>query len=66
VKKLICIEDLARLLGRSPETIRKDIKRNPAGVPPRLCIPGNRLLRWRPADVDGWLAAHVQRDGGQS
>lgn len=61
MKPLLNIEALARLLGRSPETIRKDIKRNPAGVPPHLCIPGNRLLRWRPADVEDWLAAHVQR-----
>jgi predicted DNA-binding transcriptional regulator AlpA len=63
VKPLLNLEELARLLGRSPETIRKDIQRNPAGVPPHLRIPGNRLLRWRPADVEGWLAAHVQRAG---
>ncbi len=66
MKKLLVIQELAHLLGRSPDTIRKDLKRNPAGVPPRLCIPGTRLLRWRPTDVDGWLAAHVQRDRGQS
>jgi predicted DNA-binding transcriptional regulator AlpA len=33
-------------------------------VPPRLNIPGTRLLRWRRADVDAWLAEHVV-GGGQ-
>jgi predicted DNA-binding transcriptional regulator AlpA len=57
---LIDIQELAALLQRSPETIRKDLRRNPAAVPPRVILPGARLLRWRPADVDGWLFAHVQ------
>ncbi len=60
--KLLCIEDVAQLLGRSPETIRKDIKRNPRGVPPLVRIPGCRLLRWRAEDVAGWVAAHVERE----
>ena len=46
--------------GRSPETIRKDLRRNPAAVPPRLRIEGTRLLRWRAADVDAWLAQRVE------
>ena len=57
---LININELAALLQRSPETIRKDLARNPAAVPPRLVISGTRLLRWRAADVDAWLFAHVQ------
>ncbi|QKL60725.1 helix-turn-helix domain-containing protein [Ralstonia solanacearum] len=56
---LLDINDLAELLGRSPETIKKDIKRNPLAVPPRLHIPGTRLLRWRQQDVDAWLAQFV-------
>lgn len=59
---LIDINALATLLQRSPETIRKDLARNPAAVPPRVLLPGTRLLRWRVADVDGWLRAHVQGD----
>ena len=47
-KPVLELGDLATLLGRSPETIRKDIHRNPAAVPPRLVIAGTRLLRWRP------------------
>jgi len=57
---LIDIHALAAMLQRSPETIRKDLTRNPAGVPPRVLIPGTRLLRWRTADVDAWLRLHVQ------
>lgn len=59
-KPVLDLGDLAALLGRSPETIRKDLRRNPAAVPPRLCIQGTRLLRWRSADVDAWLTQRVE------
>ena len=36
---LLDLADLADLLGRSPETIKKDIRRNRLAVPPRLHIP---------------------------
>ena len=49
---ILDLADLADLLGRSPETIKKDIRRNRLAVPPRLHIPGTRLLRWRRVDVD--------------
>lgn len=57
---LLDLADLANLLGRSPETIKKDIRRNRLAVPPRLHIPGTRLLRWRRVDVDAWLASYVE------
>ncbi len=59
---LLTLEELAVILGRSPETIRKDIRRNPDAVPPRLQLPGTRLLRWRASDVDAWLAVNVQKE----
>lgn len=59
--KLLDIDELGALLGRSRETIKKDLRRNPLAVPPRLHIPGTRLLRWRECDVDAWLAEHVVR-----
>jgi predicted DNA-binding transcriptional regulator AlpA len=63
--KLLDLDALATLLRRSPETIKKDLKRNRLAVPPRLYIPGTRLLRWRQVDVDSWLASHVEnRRGG--
>ncbi|MDR5750346.1 MULTISPECIES: hypothetical protein [unclassified Caballeronia] len=58
--KLLDPYELAALLGRSPETIKKDMRRNPMAVPPRLHIPGTRLLRWRECDVEAWLAEHVR------
>ena len=58
---LLTLNELADILGRSPETIRKDIRRNPDAVPPRLKLPGTRLLRWRASDVDVWLALNVQK-----
>jgi len=63
--KLLDLDELASLLRRSPETIKKDLKRNRLAVPPRLHIPGTRLLRWRRSDIDNWLASHVEdRQGG--
>ncbi len=57
---LLDLNELGALLGRSPETIKKDMKRNRLAVPPQLHIPGTRLLRWRRIDVDNWLASHVE------
>jgi predicted DNA-binding transcriptional regulator AlpA len=56
---LLTLDDLAAILGRSPETIRRDLRRNPDAVPPRLQLPGARLLRWRAADVEAWLIRHA-------
>lgn len=64
MSKLLDIHELAEYLGRSPETIKKDLKRNPLAVPPRLHIPGTRLLRWRVEDVEQWLATLVIPQGG--
>lgn len=57
---ILDLADLAAMLGRSPQTIKKDLTRNRLAVPPRLHIPGTRLLRWRQVDVDLWLASHVE------
>ena len=56
---LIDIKKLAAMLQRSPETIRKDILRNPCAVPPMLILPGTRLLRWREDDIATWLDGHA-------
>ena len=69
MQKLLTLGELAQLLGRSPETIKKDLLRNPGAVPPRLRVPHTRLLRWRAVDVEAWLASHIARGdfgtGGQ-
>lgn len=59
-QQLMTLEDLAKLLGRSQDTIKKDMRRNPDAVPPRLVLPHTRLLRWRATDVDAWLERFVQ------
>ncbi len=61
---LLDLDDLATLLGRSPETIKKDLRRNRLAVPPRVHIPGTRLLRWRVTDVEAWLASYVEQQTG--
>lgn len=58
-RQLLTLDQVAKLLGRRPETVRKDLTRNPMAVPPRVVIPGTRLLRWRAVDVEGWLAGHI-------
>lgn len=64
--KLLDLIELSVLLGRSPETIKKDLTRNRLAVPPRLHIPGTRLLRWRQCDVEVWLAGFVESQSGSS
>ncbi len=54
--QLLTATDLARILGRSPHTIRADVHRNPGALPPRLDVPGTRLLRWRRVDVEHWIS----------
>jgi predicted DNA-binding transcriptional regulator AlpA len=58
MQNLIDLNRLAQILGRSPATIKKDLRRNPSAVPPRVIIPGTRLLRWRICDIESWLAAN--------
>jgi predicted DNA-binding transcriptional regulator AlpA len=59
-QQLLTLEDVAKQLGRRPDTIKKDMRRNPEAVPPRLILPHTRLLRWRACDVDKWLEQFVQ------
>ena len=58
--RLLELDELATILGRSPRTIRNDLRRRPQAVPPRVLLPGSRLLRWRTEDVRRWLAQHVE------
>jgi len=60
MENLLTLGDLARLLGRSAETIRKDVRRKPGAVPPFVVLPGTRQMRWRPSDVQNWLDARVE------
>jgi len=55
MEPLLDIHDLARLLRRSPHTLKKQLRQNPDAVPKPLFLPGTRLLRWRPETVQTWL-----------
>lgn len=65
MEPLLDLQQIAELLGRKPATIKKDLRRNPDAVPPRLQLPGTRLLRWRAVDVERWLDAHVAEEDRQ-
>jgi predicted DNA-binding transcriptional regulator AlpA len=49
------IDELAPLLKRDVETLRRDLSRRPESLPPRLLIPGTRRLVWLEQDVKEWL-----------
>jgi excisionase family DNA binding protein len=53
MEKLLTSEDVAELLGIGPETFG-DMRR--AGEGPPVIKLGHRTLRYRPEDVDAWLA----------
>jgi hypothetical protein len=65
METLIDVNELARVLRRSPATIKRDLRRNPAAVPPRTTLPGTRLLRWRAVDVQRWLSTHSGAAGAR-
>jgi len=52
--RLLRVEDLARLLGKSPEAVRVQRHRNPGLLPPAIKI-GNRVY-FDPRDVEAWIA----------
>jgi len=61
VTALLCVDELAELLHKSPASIRSDASRNPSALPPICRLPGNKRLLWRMEDVAAWLAACVDR-----
>ena len=52
--RLLRVEDLARLLGKSPEAVRVQRHRNPELLPPAIKI-GARVY-FDPRDVEAWIA----------
>lgn len=53
--KTIGADELAKLLGRSPETVKSDVRRRPHTLPTRLKIPGSKQLLWLESDVVTFL-----------
>jgi len=58
--QILAVEELARLIHKSPASIRSDASRNPAALPPICRLPGTKRLLWRLEDVRAWLAGCVE------
>jgi hypothetical protein len=63
--KLLDLDQLAALIGGSFGNQKERPPQESAAVPPRLHIPGTRLMRWCGCDVEAWLpfAAICRRAG---
>ncbi len=59
LEKLLTVDELAKILSRSPGTIKNQHSENPSKLPPICRIPGSRRLLWRREDVANWLQQHV-------
>ena len=53
--KYLDIDELALLLGRSANTIKRNIANDPCLVPPKMHIPNSLMLRWRAHEVESWM-----------
>jgi hypothetical protein len=58
---VIAVEQLAKLIHKSPASIRSDASRNPAALPPICRLPGSKRLLWLLDDVRVWMSDHVDR-----
>ena len=57
---LLTVDQLARLLHKSPASIYSDVSRNLKALPPICRLPGTKRLFWRPEDVTAWMARFVE------
>lgn len=58
---VLTVEQLAKLVHKSPSSIRSDASRNPSSLPPICRLPGCKRLLWRLEDVHAWMASYVDR-----
>lgn len=56
---VLSVEQLAKIVHKSPASIRSDASRNPDSLPPICRLPGNKRLLWRLVDVQNWIAQYV-------
>jgi hypothetical protein len=57
--KFFNLYKLAEVFARSPESMRKELKKNLLKIPPRLFISGTGFLQRRAENVDVTFAAWV-------
>lgn len=55
MRPLLKLEDVASLLNVSVKTVNRWASVNPEKLPPRTILPGTRIWRCRPEDLDRWL-----------
>lgn len=53
--EILNIEQLAKVLHKSPKSIRSDRVRNPTALPPSFTLPNSRRILFRRLDVDDFL-----------
>lgn len=58
-RRLLTIEELAEILQRPVNTIKNDLVKNPAALPPSVKLPGTRCRRWPEQKVDEWLESLI-------
>lgn len=49
------VDKFAALLHESASNIRRKIRANSNEVPPRMHLPGSKMLRWRLHEVENWM-----------
>jgi predicted DNA-binding transcriptional regulator AlpA len=59
MKLALDAKELADALGLTVSTVQQYASKSPEKLPPRLNIPGRRLL-WAAEDVELWVNAHRQ------
>ncbi len=60
---VMTLDNLAELLQIPLNTLRADLHRSPEAMPPRLYLPGRRMVRFLRADVAAWLLACTLNGG---
>jgi predicted DNA-binding transcriptional regulator AlpA len=53
--KYLDIDEVAEILCLSPATIKRKINANSDAIPPRMYLPGTRMLRCREHEVRNWM-----------
>lgn len=56
--KYLDVEELAVLMDLTPSTIRRYVAKKPFNLPPKMHIPGSKMMRWRKVEAEKWLYEH--------